>query len=98
MAKRISKRNARLILVGGAGVAAVTFHGVFLSGCGSVNPCYNRDGGPGCEPYDSGVDSSLITPDAKADGAMDAGDAARDGGDAASDAPTDAPSDSPDSG
>lgn len=85
MSKRSRRRKARLILAGSAGVAAVTFHGVFLSGCGSVNPCFGRDGGL-CEPIDSGVD-------AKGEGgdASDASDGARDApadstGEAASDA------------
>lgn len=88
------RRSARLILAGGAGVAAVTFHGVFLSGCGSVNPCFGRDGGDLCEPFDSGVKSdaeagSDAAKDASSDGSSDAASDAS--GDAASDAPSDAP-------
>ena len=66
----------------------MTFHGVFLSGCGAVNPCFGRDAD--CDrPIDSGVktDAADATPDAP-DGASDA---ASEAGDSASDAPSDAP-------
>ena len=81
MLKRHSTSKAHVILAATAGVAAVTFTGVFMSGCGSACDCC------GC-PIDSGPD---VTTDAKSD----AGDAGRDGSsDATSDSPNDAPSDS----
>lgn len=92
MAYKRSKSHA--ILAAGAGVAVVTFQGVFMSGCGSVNPCLVKgpDGGfiDTCT-YDAGTDADASI-DASKDGASDAAT------DASSDAAEDAPSDAPSGG
>lgn len=93
------RSKSRSILAAGAGVAAVTFQGVFMSGCGSINPCLVKgpDGGwvDKCA-YDASVDADDAAVDAKADAADAKTDAPSDAeSDAASDAESDAPTDAP---
>jgi len=84
------RSRTRLILVAGTGAAALTFQGVFLSGCGGVCGCYYPDAS-----YDAASDAAEDGPkfgDASADAPSDAsGDAPEDAeADSASDAPVDA--------
>ena len=95
-------RKSRVLLAAGAGVAAVTFQGVFLAGCGSTNGCVGRERDGAvvnpCEEPEAGTDAKsdadAHAPDAANDAKSDAAtDAESDAADAASDAETDAPAD-----
>ena len=85
--------SSRVLLAAGAGVAAVTFNGMFLSGCGSVATCDPKcTTACYCPPVDAGSEGGDAANDATTDAG---GDAATEAGDAAGDAPGDAPLDAP---
>ena len=66
---RAAPRRSYALLAAGTGIAVAAFHGTFLSGCGSTNPCFSQGegGAPSNACHDYEPDAGDASTDAPGD-------------------------------